>query len=82
VTEVGGKRRKLLLDIDPLAIPTEKGPDGEAMPEIVHPRPAMLAGAPQAERMEILNRTDAGQPELSPDRSYIHKQPSGLRVPM
>jgi hypothetical protein len=34
MTEVGGKRRKLLLDIGPVAIPAQKRSDGEAMPVI------------------------------------------------
>lgn len=49
MTKVGGKRRKLLLDVDPVAIPAEKCADGEAMPEIVQPWPAMVAWAPQAD---------------------------------
>jgi hypothetical protein len=49
VTEVGGKHRELLLDIDPLAIPAEKRPDGEAMPKIVYARPGVIARAPQAD---------------------------------
>lgn len=49
MTKVGGKRRKLLLDVDPVAIPADKCADGEAMPEIVQPWPAMVAWAPQAD---------------------------------
>src|SRR6266480_5425988 len=43
------KDRELLLDIDPLAIPAEKRPDGEAMPEVVHPRPGVIAQASQTD---------------------------------
>jgi hypothetical protein len=49
VTEVGGERRELLLDVDPLAIPAEKRPDGEAMPEVVHARSGVIAWAPQTD---------------------------------
>ena len=34
VAEIGGKRRKLLLDV----MPVQQSPDGEAMPEVVHDR--------------------------------------------
>ena len=49
VTEIGGKHRKLLLDIDPLAIPFEKRPDGEAMPKVVYTRPGVIARASQTD---------------------------------
>ena len=49
MTEVGGKHRELLLDIDPLAIPAEKRPDGEAMPEVVHPRPGVIVRPSQTD---------------------------------
>jgi uncharacterized protein with von Willebrand factor type A (vWA) domain len=45
VTEIGGKHRKLLLDIDPLAIPVEKRSDGEAMPKVVYTGPGVIARA-------------------------------------
>jgi hypothetical protein len=45
VTEIGGKHRELLLDIDPIAIPVEKHPDGEAMPKVVYTRPGVIARA-------------------------------------
>ena len=35
MTEVGGEHRELLFDIEPLAMPAEKRPDSEAMPEVV-----------------------------------------------
>ena len=47
MAEVGGKHRELLLDIDLLAIPAEKRPDGEAMPEVVYARPGVVARASQ-----------------------------------
>ncbi len=47
MTEVGGKRRKLLLDVFTFAMPIEQRPDGEAVPEVVHAWPGMIAGAPQ-----------------------------------
>ena len=49
VTEVGGKRRELLFDVAPLAIPAEKRPDGEAMTEVVHARAGVIALASQAD---------------------------------
>ena len=47
VAEVGGKRRKLLLDVLTFAMPIEQRPDGEAVPEVVHAWPGTIAGAPQ-----------------------------------
>jgi hypothetical protein len=49
VTEVGGKHRELLLDIDPWAMPDEKRPDGEAMPEVVYARSGVVARASQTD---------------------------------
>lgn len=45
MTEIGGKQREPLFDIDPLAMPAEKRPDSEAMPEVVYARPGVIAGA-------------------------------------
>ena len=47
VAEVGGERRKLLLYLLALAMPLEQRPDGEAVPEVVHARPGMIAGTSQ-----------------------------------
>ena len=47
MAEVGGERWKLLLDVLSFAIPIEQRSDGEAVPEVVHAWPGMIAGAPQ-----------------------------------
>ena len=47
VAEIGGKHRKLSLDVDPLAIPTEERADREPMPEVVYARPAVIGWAAQ-----------------------------------
>jgi hypothetical protein len=36
VAEVGGERRKLLLDVFTFAMPIEQRPDGEAVPLMPH----------------------------------------------
>ena len=47
MAEVGGERRKLLLDVHTFAMPIEQRLDGEAVPEVVDARPGTIAGAPQ-----------------------------------
>ena len=48
MAEIGGKRREPLFDVDPVAIPAEKRPNGEAMPEVVQPRAMTGADRTQA----------------------------------
>ena len=43
------RRRELRLGIDSVAIPAKKRPDGEAMPEVVHARPGVVARASQTD---------------------------------
>ncbi len=47
MAEIGGERRKLLLDVLTFPMPIEQRPDGEAVPKVVHAWPGMIAGAPQ-----------------------------------
>ena len=49
MTEVGGKHREPLFDIEPLVIPAEQRPDSEAMPEVVYARPGVIARASQTD---------------------------------
>ena len=49
MANIGGKRRKLLLDIDAFAIPTQQRTDGESVPEVVHTRPRMITGGAQTD---------------------------------
>jgi len=49
VTEVGGKCWEFLFDIDPFAIPAEKRPDSEAMPEVMYARSGVIARRSQAD---------------------------------
>lgn len=47
MTKVSGEQWELLLDILAFSIPIEQCPNGEAMTEVVHARPGMIASAPQ-----------------------------------
>ena len=47
MAEVSGEQWELLLNVLAFAIPVEQRPDGEAMTEVVHAWPGMIAWAPQ-----------------------------------
>src|SRR5262249_38073921 len=49
VAEIGGKRRKLLLDFRAFAIPADQRADCKGMPQVVHARPLTIARAPQTD---------------------------------
>lgn len=47
MAEVSGEQWELLLNVLAFAIPVEQRSDGEAMTEVVHAWPGMIAWAPQ-----------------------------------